>query len=190
MDEREETTPQAIAPGSFLLARSPLEGSYFQDKIVLLLSYAPNDGAMGVVVNNGVRMPVTEVFPDVPKRHGTVRTFFLGGPVDEGRIQVVQFAKGGAEGDDSPARNRVDVADTDALVAALDQPDVHVFLGYSGWEAGQLVDELERNSWVVCKASAKTLFNTPSDQLWKTLVTHMGNEYSMWSRFPRNPEEN
>ena len=137
MDEREETTPQAIAPGSFLLARSSLEGSYFQDKIVLLLSYAPNDGAMGVVVNNGVRMPVTEVFTDVPKRHGTVRTFFLGGPVDEGRIQVVQFAKGGA-GDDSPARNRVDVADTDALVAALDQPDVHVFLGYSGWSPSQL----------------------------------------------------
>ena len=153
MDEREETTPQAIAPGSFLLARSSLEGSYFQDKIVLLLSYAPNDGAMGVVVNNGVRMPVTEVFPDVPKRHGTVRTFFLGGPVDEGRIQVVQFAKGGAEGDDSPARNRVDVADTDALVAALDQPDVHVFLGYSGWSPSQLEGEIADGAWELFSAN-------------------------------------
>ena len=85
--------------------------------------------------------------------------------------------------------------DTDTLNALIEQGiadkgNVRFFLGYSGWEPGQLVNELERNSWAVCHANTKTLLNTPTEQLWKLLVTHLGGEYELWNRFPKNPEDN
>ena len=54
-----------------------------------------------------------------------------------------------------------------AAIAAGDGPEQHlVALGYAGWSAGQLEEELAQNSWLTIQADPKVLFDTPhSDRL-------------------------
>lgn len=65
--------------------------------------------------------------------------------------------------------------------------EVRFFLGYSGWSPGQLQDELKRDSWLVTKASADFLLNTPPRHLWKALLQRMGGKYAYWINFPTDP---
>ena len=68
--------------------------------------------------------------------------------------------------------------------------NVRFFLGYSGWDAGQLANELERNTWIVCPTDSRSLFSTPPETMWKHYVDRMGARYKIWSQYPRNPENN
>ena len=54
-----------------------------------------------------------------------------------------------------------------SLVHAPDQP-LKVFVGYAGWAAGQLDDEVEQGVWRIAAATAEQLFSE-SDDLWHRL---------------------
>ena len=47
-------------------------------------------------------------------------------------------------------------------------------LGYAGWGAGQLEQELQENVWLVMDADHDLLFNTPLDQRWDRAYARMG----------------
>jgi putative transcriptional regulator len=68
--------------------------------------------------------------------------------------------------------------------------NVRFFLGYSGWEAGQLDNELEINSWVVSNISKAEVFQNDYRNMWKNKVRSMGKDYRYWINFPVNPIDN
>ena len=47
-------------------------------------------------------------------------------------------------------------------------------LSYSGWAGGQLEDEIERNSWLICDASPQLVFGTEPDLMWEAAVRSLG----------------
>ena len=51
---------------------------------------------------------------------------------------------------------------------------VRIFAGYSGWGAGQLEDEMKRNSWLTHSASIEHVFAIPPEQLWREVMLEMG----------------
>ena len=165
---------------------------HFGRSVVLLIEHNDTEGTFGIIVNKPLNVRLREL-ADVFK--GFDAPVLLGGPVAENQIFFMHTL-----GDLIPDSCKIMDGlywggDTDTLNTLIGQgiankDNVRFFLGYSGWEPGQLFSELERNSWAVCKANAKMLLNTPADQLWKTLVTHIGGEYEMWKRFPKNPEDN
>jgi putative transcriptional regulator len=120
---------------------------------------------------------------------------YLGGPVAENKLFFIHTF-----GDLIPESYKImdglywggdtEVLNTLIEQGVADEKHVRFFLGYSGWEAGQLRSELERNSWAVSQANSHLLLGTPGKELWKTLIGRLGKEYGMWSRFPKNPEEN
>jgi putative transcriptional regulator len=50
-----------------------------------------------------------------------------------------------------------------------------VFSGYAGWAPGQLDNELRQNSWLIAPADLSLIFETPSQELWKTLLRQRPN---------------
>ena len=70
------------------------------------------------------------------------------------------------------------------------EDNVRFYLGYSGWDAGQLVGELVRNSWLIGDITAEEYLSTPPDKMWQTFVDRMGNPYEMWKRFPKDFQDN
>lgn len=47
-----------------------------------------------------------------------------------------------------------------------------VTLGYSGWDAGQLEQELLDNTWLTVPADLDILFTTPAHSRWKKLYSY------------------
>ncbi|MDT8309243.1 MAG: YqgE/AlgH family protein, partial [Bacteroidales bacterium] len=64
------------------------------------------------------------------------------------------------------------------------------FLGYSGWEAGQLDNELAINSWVVSDITKEEVLHNDYKNMWKNKVRSMGRNYMHWINFPVNPIDN
>jgi putative transcriptional regulator len=54
-----------------------------------------------------------------------------------------------------------------------DAPEsIRYFVGYAGWEQGQLEAELETGSWLVVSATAQHVFGH-SDKLWSDLTNQL-----------------
>ena len=66
--------------------------------------------------------------------------------------------------------------------------EVMFFVGYSGWDAGQLNKELEQNSWLVTNSfNPDLLFAEEEENLWKDIVMGLGPKYAHIVNFPENP---
>ena len=70
------------------------------------------------------------------------------------------------------------------------EDNTRFYLGYAGWDAGQLVGELVRNSWLLSDITVEQFLQTPPEIMWPTFVNQLGSRYEMWQRFPKNYEDN
>ena len=60
-------------------------------------------------------------------------------------------------------------------LATHDQPTQFIVaLGYSGWDAGQLEQELAENSWLTISADPDILFSTPIEEKWEVAINQLG----------------
>lgn len=178
--------------GDVLLSEPTMGDFYFGRSVVLLIDHSEADGSFGIIMNKPLHVRLSEIADVFEDFDAPV---YLGGPVSENQIffmhtlgdlvpDACQIMDGLYWGGDTETLNTL------ITTGIANKNNLRFFLGYSGWESGQLVGELVRNSWLVGKANTHLLLNTPSDQLWKTYVSRMGKEYGMWQRFPKNPEDN
>ena len=72
----------------------------------------------------------------------------------------------------------------------LKNNEIKFFLGYSGWDKGQLDDEVANNSWFVANVSTETLMNYHGDDIWQKLLESMGAKHKVIATFPNNPHLN
>jgi putative transcriptional regulator len=68
--------------------------------------------------------------------------------------------------------------------------EVRFYIGYAGWDGGQLRNELKANTWVVGRFTAKQLLRTMPGKMWSDFVKQIGKRYALWDKFPVNPSEN
>ena len=74
-------------------------------------------------------------------------------------------------------------AGTDEKTAPREAPlQFLLTLGYAGWEAGQLEQELAENSWLAIPADPEILFNTPTNQRWEKATEQLG--FDIWKLGP------
>ena len=59
---------------------------------------------------------------------------------------------------------------------------VLVTLGYSGWGAGQLEEEIGRNGWLTVNASPEVIFDTPIEQRYDRALSLLGIDPRMLSQ--------
>ena len=73
----------------------------------------------------------------------------------------------------------------------VSEEDIRFFLGYSGWDATQLDDELSGNSWIVLENEDKNnIIGKSSESFWKEKMVELGGDYLIWSNAPENPSYN
>lgn len=59
--------------------------------------------------------------------------------------------------------------------------DFLVSLGYAGWDAGQLEDELAQNSWLTVPAKPSILFELPPEERLPAAMQKLGISFSQLS---------
>lgn len=176
--------------GSILISEPFLQDAYFQRSVVLLVEHTEH-GSMGFVLNKKTDLIVNTFFeelndlPDIP--------VYLGGPVSSNRLFFIHSLG------ENIIPNALKIndhlyfdGDFDALKRYIlnghtIDGKVKFFLGYSGWQEGQLTHEIKRNSWVVSHITADNILSAEGEGYWKDSVELLGKDYKTWTKFPKDP---
>ncbi len=177
--------------GNILIAEPFLAGSYFNRSIIILATCSEG-GAVGFILNKKVDYPVEDLFLDFPDFDSEIH---IGGPVGTDSIYFIHTLGDLIPGSIHIKDNLFWGGDFDALkkqikMGMVDNHQVRFFLGYSGWDAGQLEEEIKENSWLVADISETDLMNLDENVMWVQSVRAMGGKYTLWENFPENPSLN
>lgn len=188
---RIETNHVAPQQGHVLIAEPFLAGSYFNRSIIILASCS-EEGAVGFILNKKVDFPVEDLFVDFPDFDAEIH---IGGPVGTDSIYFIHSL-----GDTIPGSKLIkenlywggnfDVLKLKIKLGLVESHQVRFFLGYSGWDAGQLDEEILENSWLVADIPQADLMTADEDEMWVESVKAMGGKYSLWENYPENPSLN
>ena len=179
-------------PGDVLISEPLMNDFYFGRSVILLIDHSETEGSFGIILNKRMEVNVCDIVDEFPDFEAPV---YLGGPVGESQLffihtlgemipdacKIMDGLYWG--GDNETLKNLISMG-------IANDSNTRFFLGYAGWDAGQLIDELVRNSWLVSKIDAEQVLETPSEMMWQTLVDSMGDDYAMWKRFPKDFESN
>ena len=140
-----------------------------------------SQGAMGIVINQTVELTLAEViehlgFPSIEGAH-LLQKVYRGGPVETERGFVLHKPIGHWESTLSVTET-IGLSTSNDIVEAMARGEgptqCLVALGYAGWGAGQLEQELTENSWLSAPADDSVLFDTDVDNRWEAAAALMG----------------
>ena len=175
--------------GRLLLSNATLFDPNFR-RTVVLIGHHDEDGAVGVVLNRPLGVPVDAAVPPLSDLVAAGEELFEGGPVqpdaavviaeftDPERASLVAFGAIGFLPDE------MDTDDRDAIVRA------RIFAGYSGWGPGQLEEELAEDAWLVTDATEADVFTPEPERLWERVVRRLGPGYALLQTMPIDPSAN
>ena len=179
-------------PGRVLVSEPFLNDSFFTRSVIYLCDYSP-DGSFGFVLNNFMEVGMKELIPDFPDIDIRVS---IGGPVDKSNLFFIHSL-----GEKVPNSQQIAgdlfIGGTFDVVKELlienkdNAKHFRFFIGYSGWDEGQLESELEEKSWVVLKNfKDEIILDDGKDDLWKDFMAKMGGKFEVMANFPKNPSDN
>ena len=64
------------------------------------------------------------------------------------------------------------------------------FVGYSGWAAEQLQDEINEKAWWVSAANTEMVFDDDLENMWKKVVGSLGDDFAHLANSPEDPSWN
>jgi putative transcriptional regulator len=164
-------------PGVLLVASPHLNDPNFVRSVVYLIDHGDN-GSLGFIVNRALDLPLGDLWSEAPAGLVDARIATEGGPVDKNKGLLLHgdLSLAGAQ----PMGDGIAVGgDLDAIrqrwATGGDHHGPRLFLGHSGWTAGQLEHEIEEGAWLVRPGRIDLLFGPqPSDLLWQHLVEGRG----------------
>lgn len=148
---------------------------------VTLVCEHNGDGALGIVINRPLPMPLSELFEQLSLTAADQKIadtlVYGGGPVAADRGFVLHTADQEFEGaltvsEEIQMTFSRDVLD--ALAAGKGPAKCLVALGYAGWAAGQLEAEVLANSWLTVPATTEIIFDLPYAERWQSAARSLG----------------
>jgi len=173
--------------GSLLLAHPAMRDPNFRRSVVLLSAHG-DDGAMGVVLNRPLGKRLGDLNPQFAASPLAAVPLYSGGPV-----QTKQLILAAWQPDPLATGYRlyfgIDV-DKAEVLKAEEGVRLRAFLGYSGWEKGQLENELRQNTWVITPVSPDLLDHQEGQGLWRSILGGLSPEWKLMADEPENPSDN
>lgn len=171
----------------FLIAMPSLQDGIFANSITYLCEHS-DQGAMGIVVNHPLELSVEDVLEhldlSMPETENT-DLVMAGGPVQMDRGFVLH--RGASQSWEAtisvcPEVSLTTSTDILAAIAKGSGPPEHlVALGYAGWSAGQLEEEMLNNSWLSVPAQSDVIFSTPVESRAQAAVAALGIDLNLLS---------
>lgn len=165
-----------------LLAMPQVMDPYFHRCVVLLLHH-DDEGSFGFVVNRPTEIRVAEILEgmELSWSGDDDALAYLGGPVQPQLGTVLYAAGDGAPdlGEDGPQEVAPGlcmshhVADLEVLSQAPPR-SFRLILGYAGWGAGQLVQEILRNDWLTAPLDCELVFSADPETAWEEALRSVG----------------
>ncbi|MGL4288528.1 MAG: YqgE/AlgH family protein [Phreatobacter sp.] len=189
-------TSRGYLDGQMLIAMPTMRDERFARSVIYVCAHS-SDGAMGIVVN---QTATNLAFPDLlvqldiipedqkitlPASTSAVRVL-RGGPVETGRGFVLHSSDFYIENSTLPIDEGICLTATLDILKAMatgDGPASAVLaLGYAGWGAGQLENEIQANGWLHCPADQDLIFGADLETKYDRAMRKIGIDPSMLSR--------
>lgn len=185
--------PTDIKPGQgkLLISEPSLKDLYFKRSVVLLVDHN-NEGAFGIILNKPVEVKLGKVIKDFPDFGAKV---YLGGPVNTDSLFVLHTLGKRIEKSVKIAEGLYWGGNMDTILElaaanSIKPDEVRFYVGYSGWGAKQLDDELKENSWFVAIPNIRKILEKKPDKMWEDLMKTLGEDYAIWANYPTDPTLN
>ena len=170
----------------FLIAMPGMSESAFAGSVIYLCEHNEN-GALGLVINKPIDITLGNLFEKVElsldREDLATLPVYFGGPVQTERGFVLHEAPGG-DPEASPYNSSMKIEGglemttskdvLEAIASGSGPKKMLVTLGYSGWAAGQLEDEMSRNGWINVGAERAIIFDTPVEQRYDKALSLLG----------------
>lgn len=177
------------AAGKFLISEPFMGDKNFSRSVVLICEHEQDLGTFGLVLNKELDMTLKEAVPELV---GFDAPLFFGGPVQQDTLHFIHKRKDLFE-DCGVIQNGVYWSgDFDKLKyylngGQIDNSEIRFFLGYSGWDDGQLQEELAEASWIISSGDEQSIFELNPRKLWRSVLQKMGGTHKVLSHFPEDP---
>lgn len=176
----------------FLIATPGMGGDTFAGTVIYLCEHTEN-GALGLVINRPIDIKLRNLFEKVDlslERDDLAELpVYFGGPVQTERGFVLHERldeDGGHYSSSLQIPGGLEMTTSKDVLEALSNgagpKKVFITLGYSGWGAGQLEDEMGRNSWINVGAQPEIIFDTPVEQRYDKALSLLGIDARMLSQ--------
>ncbi len=177
--------------GRLLIAEPSILNDRLFNRSVILLTEHNKSGSVGFIMNKPTEYILSDLVPEITCNFKV----YNGGPVSKENLYFIHNIP-------HLIPNSIKITSgiywggnfehvTELLTnKKITSSDIRFFLGYSGWEANQLSEELSAdNSWQVIENKYSNILTT-STMMWKNKLMEFGGEYQIWANAPKNPSLN
>lgn len=168
----------------FLIAMPAMADPNFSRSLTYIAEHN-EQGALGIIVNRPLDMSLTTLFEriDLPLHAAEFanQPVYFGGPVQTDRGFVLHRPAG-------EWHSTLTVSEEIGLTSSRDileslgergEPgEVLVSLGYAGWSAGQLEQELADNAWLTVPAELSIIFDLPPEERFAAALQELGVDFT------------
>ncbi len=178
--------------GNILYADPTLNNDLNFSRSVVILVEENNVGYVGFIINKKSIYSTLDLIPEIKENF----EIFDGGPVEKENLYFIHNVPDLIKNSIEIKENLYWGGNFEHVVELINKKkikknNIKFFLGYSGWNKDQLLNELETKSWIISedeKLDEKT-FND-CVYLWKDKLIELGGKYLIWSNSPDNPQHN
>jgi len=175
----------------FLIAMPSMQDSMFAGSVVYLCEHDER-GAMGVIINKPTEMTIETLLdridikrsPTSELNQAAKQLVMFGGPVQDDRGFVLHAPKGKFSST-MKISDAVSFTTSRDVLEAVGQgrgpENILVSVGYAGWGAGQLEEEIIKNGWLTVEADPAVLFEMPIEQRLAAAIQLLGFDPMMLS---------
>lgn len=182
-----------VEPGKhiLLIADPFLKDPNFMRTVVYICQHN-EEGSFGFVLNKRFEQNLEELIHGF---EGFEIPVYAGGPVQPDMVHYIHQYPDLVPGsfkisDDIYWGGDFDVVKRLVRSGGINLQKIKFFIGYSGWESGQLEAELKENSWLTAIATRRIVFDVPEADVWKESIEHLGGKYKIMVNFPIDPQLN
>lgn len=170
-----------------LIAMPSLTDGNFSQAVTLICEHT-DKGALGIVLNKPLGMKLGDVLSQMKLEPNNIvvgeQRVLRGGPV-HGDRGFVLHRPGGEWDSTHRVSDDVQVTTSRDVLAAMARgegpQDAFIALGYAGWEAGQLEQEILDNAWLAIPMNDRIVFELPFEQRWAAAWKLLGVDSSRLS---------
>ena len=174
--------------GQLLLAMPSIDDRRFENAIIYLHEHSA-EGAMGFVINQQAEdITLADILESLNLPDATdnrLDPVYIGGPVDTGRGFVLHDCSYKSDMTVFSPHGEIGVTATLDVLEVISSrhplENAITLLGYSGWGAGQLEQELQENVWLVCPFNFDLIFTITAEKKYQAAMALMGIDPGMLS---------
>jgi len=167
-----------------LLIATPLIATPPFARSVVFIGEHDAEGALGLILNTPSLLTVNEVLPGLTEFATQPANVHLGGPVQTDTAIVLAKSDAGIFARDTAL---VTVGVIDPMDPPADTAALRVYAGFSGWDGGQLEQEIRGGSWWSTPARSGDVFTSTAGTLWEETVRRLRGTEAFYATYPDAP---